>query len=75
MLANCTTAVTDAVMVERVPAQGNTGFPVSVTSEAMYNSDPVKHEGMMSTMTGSVPNMIWRIDSLMIPHNTEVCRT
>mmetsp|Transcript_28587 Transcript_28587/g.68831 ORF Transcript_28587/g.68831 Transcript_28587/m.68831 type:complete len:114 (+) Transcript_28587:486-827(+) len=72
MLPNCTIAVEDAVRVEIVPAQGNTGFPVSVSRDVIYNSAPVKHVGKMRNTIGTVPTMIWRRESLMIPHNTDV---
>ena len=72
MLLNWTTAVKEAVMAETVAAQGNSGLPVSVSREAMYNKAPVKHVGKMRNTIGRVPSMIWRRESLMIPQSTDV---
>ena len=74
MEPNCTNAVTDAVIVETVVAHGNSRLPESVVREAMYKNVPVKQDGMMRTIVGIVPIMIWRTESLMIPHRTEVCQ-
>ena len=72
MEPNSTNAVTDAVIVETVEAHGNSRLPESVVREAMYKNVPVKHDGMMRIIVGIVPIVIWRTESLMIPHRTEV---
>jgi len=73
MLPNCSDAVAEAVIVETVEAHGNWGFPKSVIKEAMYKNVPVKQDGMMRTIVGSVPSMIWNTESRIIPHKTDVC--
>ena len=72
MLPNCTIAVEDAVKVDTVPAQGNTGLPVSVSSDVIYKSAPVKQVGKMRNTIGSVPSIICSRGSLMIPQSTDV---
>ena len=69
----CTIAVMDAVMVDAVPAQGNSGLPVSVSREAMYNRTPVKHVGKMIIIPqGRVPSKTWGREIPIIPQSTDV---
>ena len=73
MLPNWTIAVAEAVIVETVPAQGNSGLPVSsIVRDDMYNNAPVKQVGNIRKTIGTVPNNIWGSESRIIPQSTDV---
>ena len=72
MAPNSINEVAVADKVEAVPDQEYTGWPALVSSDDMYKSAPVKQVGKMINTTGSVPIIIERRGSLIIPQSTDV---